>query len=164
MKSWLRVFVGVSLATSTMATANIALTDDNTTSFDIAGEILPECKVTNQSSNQATQLNLASPDPQAATDVAIWCNTGQETANTTYSSANQGFLVNEQGNRIAYNLSLENSNGEFNLATAQTIQQRAGEGVDANGETQTLLIQPQVSGFETAGNYRDTVQITVSYN
>lgn len=164
MKGWQLAGVVTTLTFASMVNANMSVTDGNTTSFDIRGEIQPECKVANQSVNQATQLNLQSQQSQAAANVAIWCNTGQDTASATYTSANDGYLVNDSGNRIAYNLSVESNNGDFSLNDPQTLQQQSGSGFDGQGLSSQLFVLPQVSGFESAGHYRDTIQITVSYN
>lgn len=164
MKSWLNAGAFLSLSIAFTVNAEISVTDTSVTSFDIGGEIQPECKVANQSSSQATQLNLRSQEAQAAANVSVWCNTGQDTADATYSSANEGYLVNEEGNRIAYSIGLENNNSNFNLVSPQTIRQNVGNGENGQNTTSQLSILPQVTGFESAGAYRDTIQVTVSYN
>lgn len=164
MKGWLAVSALALLTVAGTVSANISVTDGSSTSFDVRGEIQPECKVANQSSNQATQLNLQSQEAQAAGSVAIWCNTGQDTASATYNSDNDGYLVNDNGSRIAYNLSIESNNSDLNLNSPQTIQQQTGAGFEGDAVSRQLSVLPQVTGFESAGNYRDTIQVTVSYN
>lgn len=146
------------------AHADIAVTDTDTTSFDIGGEILPECKVSNSALNAATSLDLSSTDAQTAANVSLWCNTGQGTASTTYSSENSGFLVNENGQKIAYNIDIAGTANDLSLTSAQTVNQQSGQGVDGADSTKAVSIKPIVTGFEYAGTYSDTIEITVSYN
>lgn len=164
MKNFLRQAVLIGAMVPGLAMAKIVLTDTNQTSFDIGGEIAPECKVSNLSQEQSTALDLSSNQSQNAGNVSIWCNTGQNAADTTYSSANDGFLVNDNGNQIAYRVNVDGVTSELNLTTPQTVSQGAGIGVDGNDQASVVSIAPQISGLETAGSYTDTISVTVSYN
>ncbi len=146
------------------ASAAITVNDSNTSSFNIGGQILPECKVANFSPEQATALDLTSSTAQPSATVSVWCNTGQNSANTTYTSTNAGYLVDGTGNRIAYNLGIPGSASDLNLATPQTVSQSAGLGTAGESQDTTVSIIPQVNGFETAGAYSDTIAVTVSFN
>lgn len=144
--------------------ANVSLDDTNETSFDIGGNISAECKVTNTATDAATSLDLSSTSAQNASSVAVWCNTGQNSANTTYASLNDGFLVSENGNRIAYNINVGEQGNNLSLTSPQSVQQSNGTGTSGDTFTTDVAIMPQVSGFETSGIYNDTIAVTVSYN
>lgn len=146
------------------AQADIAVTDTDTTSFDIGGEILPECKVSNSALSAATSLDLSSTDAQSAANVSIWCNTGQGTASTTYSSQNAGYLVNEDGKKIAYKIDIDGTASDLALTSDRTVNQQSGAGTDGADATKTVSIKPVVTGFEYAGTYSDTIEVTVAYN
>lgn len=145
------------------ASAQISLDATEQTSFDIGGSIAAECKVANQSSDIATTLDLGSSSAQNAATISVWCNTGQNTADTIYSSANNGFLVDDAGNQIAYNINVGDNANALSLATPQTVQQNSGAGTEGDSQRSNLAIIPQVNGFETSGSYSDTIAITVSY-
>lgn len=152
------------LSVSVAVMAAVSLDDTNETSFDIGGTITAECKVANSTTNAATTLDLSSASAQNASTVYVWCNTGQNSANTTYASLNDGFLVSEEGSRIAYNINVGDQGNNLSLATPQTIQQLTGIGSNGDATTTDVAIIPQVSGFEDSGNYNDTISVTVSYN
>lgn len=163
-KNIAKTFALLSTVAALSAHAEITVSDSDTTSFDIGGEILPECKVSNSASTSATSLDLTSTEAQNAASISIWCNTGQGTASTTYSSANAGFMVNENGQKIAYNLDIAGTASDLSLTSAQTINQASGAGVDGTDQARTVSIKPVVTGFEYAGVYSDTIEVTVSYN
>lgn len=144
--------------------ANVSLDDTNETSFNIGGNISAECKVTNTATDTATSLDLSSTSAQNASSVAVWCNTGQNSANTTYSSLNNGFLVSDSGNRIAYNINVGEQGNNLSLTSPQSVQQSNGTGTSGDTFTTDVAIMPQVNGFETSGIYNDTIAVTVSYN
>jgi len=156
----LAVFIPV----GTGVNANISLDDTNETSFDIGGNISAECKVTNTATDAAASLDLSSASAQNASSVAVWCNTGQNLANTTYASLNDGFLVSDSGNRIAYNINVGEQGSNLSLTSPQAVQQSNGTGINGDSFTTDVAIVPQVSGFETSGIYNDTISVTVSYN
>lgn len=147
-----------------MASAKISLDDTNETSFDIGGTITAECKVNNNATDTSTALDLNSTTAQNASSVSVWCNTGQNSANTTYTSRNDGFLVSNTGERIPYNINVGDQGSNLSLATPQTIQQATGIGNAGETISTNVAILPQVNGFESSGAYNDTISVTVSYN
>lgn len=152
------------IVTAYQADANILLSDTATTSIDVGGEVLPICKVQNNVKSRATSLDLTSTAAQKTNNVFIWCNTGDNSASATYSSANNGNLVNENGDSIPYLVTIPNTESNFSLATAHTVTQRAGNGIDGNKKGRVVKIKPQVNGFEYAGTYSDTITVTVAVN
>ncbi|BDX05958.1 hypothetical protein [Planctobacterium marinum] len=166
MKTLIKTIAIITTAAALNANASISVEDTNETSFDIGGEILPECKVNSTASNGATGLDLASTTAQDVASVEIWCNTGQSTANTTYSSANGGVLKNDthSGKDIAYLLDIADTSTGLSLTSDQEVSQSAGSDVEGASVAKTVSIRPQVNGFEYEGSYSDTITITVSYN
>ncbi|XOV77500.1 MAG: hypothetical protein ACFHVJ_00230 [Aestuariibacter sp.] len=164
MKTFTKTIALLSTVVALTAQADIAVSDTDSTSFDIGGEIQPECKVSNSALNTATALDLSSTDAQTAANVSIWCNTGQGTASTTYSSQNAGFLVNESGKKIAYKIDIDGTANDLALTSDQTVAQQSGQGVEGADATKAVSIKPVVTGFEFAGTYSDTIEVTVAYN
>ena len=166
MKNFVKTIAVTSAAMALQANAVINVSDTQQTSFEIAGNIQPQCKITNTATALANTLNLASSEAQNVASIEIWCNTGQNNANTTYSSNNAGVLKNatHSGRDIAYLLDVSETQNGLNLATDQTVSQTSGIGI--NGETiaRTIAIRPQVNGFEYEGTYSDTISVTVSIN
>ncbi|MCC2607278.1 Csu type fimbrial protein [Planctobacterium marinum] len=146
------------------ASAQMSLDATEQTSFDIGGSIAAECKVANTTTEQAASLDLSNASAQSAATISVWCNTGQNSADTTYSSANNGYLVNESGNQIAYNINVGDNASALSLSSPQTVQQASGTGVQGGVQSSNVAIIPQVSGFENSGSYSDTIAVTVSYN
>jgi spore coat protein U-like protein len=141
----------------------ISVSDTEQTSFEIGGEILPECKVSNQTLTGSNALDLTSSVSQAAANVFIWCNTGQSAATTTYSSANQGKLVHETAShQIGYEL--EVAGQVLDLTQDRAVSQGAGQGTDGSDQSTTVSVKPLVNGFEYSGTYSDTIAVTVSFN
>lgn len=91
----LKAMFALATTTAFCANATISVSDDDTTSFDIGGSIDAECKVSNYSPERSTTLDLASSTAQTTASISLWCNTGQGTARTTYSSLNNGYMVSE---------------------------------------------------------------------
>lgn len=158
------VTLAMILPVGSMASAKISLDDTNETSFDIGGTITAECKVNNNVTDAATTLDLTSTTAQNASSVSVWCNTGQSSANTTYSSINDGFLVSDAGERIPYNINVGDQGSNLSLTTPQTIQQATGTGDTGESISTSVAILPQVNGFESSGAYNDTIAVTVTYN
>ncbi|MCC2607276.1 hypothetical protein [Planctobacterium marinum] len=166
MNTFIKTIAFSTLATSLNVAATISVDDTEQTSFDIGGEILPECKVNRTQANGATSLDLASTNSQDVASVEIWCNTGQGTANTTYSSANGGVLKNDthSGKDIGYLLDISDTATGLSLTSDQEVNQSSGSDVKGDSVAKTVSIRPQVSGFEYEGSYSDTITVTVSYN
>lgn len=166
MKTLIKTIAIITTAAALNANATISVDDNNQTSFDIGGEILPECKVNSTATDGATGLDLAATTAQDVASVEIWCNTGQSTASTTYSSANGGVLKNDthSGKDIAYLLDIADTSTGLSLTSDREVSQSAGSDVEGASVAKTVSIRPQVSGFEYEGSYSDTITVTVSYN
>ncbi|MBE1298986.1 MAG: hypothetical protein GJ680_03620 [Alteromonadaceae bacterium] len=155
------------LASSIAISANASISASNTevTSFDVGGTVDPQCKVTNYSPERSTSLDLTTTDAQTTASISIWCNTGQGTAVTEYSSANNGYMVSSEGNQIAYRMDISGGiASDLLLTSPQTVNQTTGTGVNGSVQTRAVKIKPQVTGLEYAGTYTDTIAVTVSYN
>lgn len=144
--------------------AAISVTDDNTAELDFGGSIEPVCKVRTNFRNRSINLDLTSSARQRTSGIFIWCNTGQSQAQTTYSSDNDGNLVNENGNTIPYLIQIPQTLDNTSLATPQTVSQRTGTGTSGQDRGRNIRVIPQVTGFEYAGTYRDIIRVTVAVN
>ena len=164
MKALNNTILALAVTTAFGASATISVSDTETTSFDIGGQIAPECKVSNFSPERSTTLDLASSEAQTTASISLWCNTGQGTARTTYSSVNGGFMVNENGKKIAYAVDISGTANDLRLTSAQTVNQLVGKGTDGAEATRAVRVKPLITGFEYAGTYSDTIEVTVSYN
>ena len=142
----------------------ISVTDDNIALLDFGGSIDPVCKVRTNVKNRSLNLDLTSATRQRTSGIFIWCNTGQNQTQTTYSSDNDGFLVNENGNTIPYLIQIPQTLDNTSLATPQTVSQRTGSGTSGKDRGRNIRVIPQVTGFEYAGTYRDTIRVTVAVN
>ncbi|XOV80548.1 MAG: spore coat protein U domain-containing protein [Aestuariibacter sp.] len=165
MKNVAKVLLMLSnLIVSLSTMANITNGDNETTSFDVGGTIQPQCKVKARNLNRAIGLDLSSATRQKTANIQIWCNTGQSQATASYSSLNGGQLVNEAGQKIPYLMQIPNTVGDVSLSQTQTVSQRTGTGIAGDHKGRVVKITPQVNGFEYAGIYRDTIEVTVSPN
>ncbi|SHH75098.1 hypothetical protein [Ferrimonas marina] len=146
----------------------ISLDATNKSSFLIGGKIKEMCKVENYSpAERSLSLDLASQTAQTTASVGIWCNTGQGTAKTTYSSDNGGYLVNRDDPSKMIEYKIDISGGvasDVSLATDLMVNQVSGSGLEGNKQTRSVKVTPMVGGFEYAGVYRDRIRITVSPN
>ncbi|MCC2607277.1 hypothetical protein [Planctobacterium marinum] len=163
MKTINKTLIAIAAFTALNANATISVDDTEQTSFDIGGEILPECKVTNNAATTATALDLSSAEAQRTASISLWCNTGQGTAKTTYSSINGGYMVSQEGKKIAYSIDISGTANDLSLTRDQTVNQVSGKGVDGAEATRSVSVKPLVTGFEYAGTYTDTIEVTVSY-
>lgn len=163
MNTFNKSIIAIAAFTALTANATISVSDTEQTSFDIGGQILPECKVANNASESATSLDLSSTEAQTTASISLWCNTGQGTARTTYESVNGGYMVSEEGKKIAYAIDISGTANDLQLTSAQTINQVAGNGVEGAEATRSVSVKPLVTGFEYAGTYTDTIEVTVSY-
>lgn len=145
------------------ALANIKTTDTSSTTFHFGGTVAASCKVNSNAALNANSLNLL--DNTASQDIGtleVWCNTGGN-ATTRYSSANQGFLVSGDS-KIPYSLSLGQ---DANISLQQehvNSTTTAGTGVEGQSEAQLLKVITQGTGLDSAGDYSDTITVTVAYN
>lgn len=154
--------IAIELAIDCIAAVSVSNSDITTVNF--GGNIDPVCKVRNNVKNRALNIDLTSTNRSKTNNVFIWCNTGQTNAQTTYESVNGGNLVNENGNTIPYLIQINQTLDNASLAVPQTVSQRAGSGINGSDKGRNIRVIPQVTGFEFAGTYRDTIQVTVAVN
>lgn len=116
------------------------------------------CKVASSSQHMA-QLDLSkNAGLQKATTLSIWCN-NDGAATTTFSSSNGGFLESNSGEQIAYQMSLgEKSNIDMQN---QYSTQSSRANTDGVLRETVVSILPKVNGLERAGNYTDTITVTI---
>ncbi len=164
MKTLIKTIVAASVLASMTATANISVSDTNTAVFNIGGTIEPMCKVKSVASLNAQSIVL---DENNATQeigtLEVWCNTGRS-ATTKYASANSGFLVSGD-KKIGYTLDVGALASAVDLSNEYTASNTTA-GSDSSGTTagHTLKITPKSNGLDYAGDYSDTITVTVSYN
>ena len=166
MKTLIKTIAIVSSFAALNATAAISVSNNASTTFDIGGSIAAECKINSTRNASAATLDLTSSNAQEVATVELWCNTGQSTASTTYTSTNAGKLKNatHNGQDISYLLDVAQTQSDMNLAIAQTVAQASSTGVDGASTTRAISIKPQVNGFEYEGTYSDTITVTVALN
>lgn len=156
--------IALTAALSLPVSADVSVTDTNTAVFNFGGTIEPMCKVKGNDNGQASTLNLAQNNTtQDIGTLEVWCNTGRN-ATTDYASANNGYLVSGS-NRIAYTLDVGDNVQNVDLSSGFTnANTEAGSDNTGSGKSQTLKITPQANGLEDAGQYSDTITVTVAYN
>lgn len=164
MKTLLKSILFTSVVVSGSVTAAISVSDTNAAVFNIGGTIEAMCKV--NSTGSANAASLVIDETNTAQDIGtleVWCNTGRN-ATTKYSSSNNGFLV-DGTKRIAYTLDVGSFANAIDLASDYTASATAA-GSDRNGasEAHALKITPISTGLDLAGQYSDTITVTVSYN
>ena len=150
--------------TSVSASAAIKVSDNNTAVFNIGGTIDPMCKINSQGHANAASLILDETNTtQEVGTLSVWCNTGSN-ATTKYSSANNGYLVSGE-HKIAYKLDVGNFVSNVALTSEYTASSTQA-GFDRNGasEAHALKVTPLSTGLDAAGDYSDTITVTVSYN
>lgn len=144
--------------------ADISATDTSSTTFNFGGTISPMCKVNGVASQTAAALVLNQNNAsQDIGSLEVWCNTGRN-ATTRYTSANSGFLV-DGANKIPYTLGVGSVADNIDLSS-EYVNANTDAGTDNNGtaKSQALKITPQSNGLDNAGQYSDTITVTVSYN
>ncbi|MCJ8272196.1 MAG: hypothetical protein MJK04_22705 [Psychrosphaera sp.] len=150
--------------TSLSAIAAISVTDTNSASFDFGGTIEAMCKVNSTGSANASALVIDETNTtQDIGSLEVWCNTGSN-ATTKYASLNNGFLV-DGANKVAYTLDVGNFANNVDLSSEYTASAtEAGTDKTGTSKSHTLKITPLSTGLDMAGNYSDTITVTVSYN
>ncbi|MFT4925533.1 MAG: spore coat protein U-like protein [Phenylobacterium sp.] len=160
-----RLFAGfASMLFCLPAIAVVKVSDSNSTSFHFSGIIEASCKANGIADNNAANMALTSANTsQDIGTLQVWCNTDNN-ASTKYTSANQGYLV-DGNNKIAYTLNVGESSGDIDL-TNEYINSNTSAGFGSNGDTEShrLSITPQTNGLDSAGQYSDTITVTVAYN
>ena len=166
MKTFIKTIAIVASFAALNANATIELSHTDTTSFDVGGSIAAECKINSTQAAGATSLDLASSSAQEVASVELWCNTGQSTASTTYSSSNNGVLSNgtHASQDIAYLIDIAETGSDLSLTSSQTVSQSSSTGVNGSSTSRTVSIKPQITGFEYEGSYSDTITVTVALN
>ncbi|MCJ8272195.1 MAG: hypothetical protein MJK04_22700 [Psychrosphaera sp.] len=159
-----KTLIIASAVASMSATAAITVSDTNSAVFIIGGTIESMCKVNSDSSANASSLIIDETNTsQDIGTLEVWCNTGSN-ATTKYSSLNNGFLV-DGVNKVAYTLDVGNFANNVDLSSEYTASATEA-GTDNTGTSQShaLKITPLSTGLDMAGNYSDTITVTVSYN
>jgi hypothetical protein len=166
MKTVIKTIAIVASFAALNANATIELSHTDTTSFDVGGSIAAECKINSTQAPGATSLDLASSNAQEVASVELWCNTGQSTARTTYSSLNNGVLSNgtHASQDIAYLIDIAETGSDLSLTSSQTVSQSSSTGVNGASTSRTVSIKPIITGFEYEGSYSDTITVTVALN
>ena len=168
MKTFIKTIAIVASFAALNANATIELSHTDTTSFDVGGSIAAECKINSTQAAGATSLDLASSSAQEVASVELWCNTGQSTARTTYSSFNNGVLSNgtHASQDIAYLIDIAETDSGLglDLTNPQTVSQSSSTGVNGASTSRTVSIKPIITGFEYEGSYSDTITVTVALN
>lgn len=152
------------LMMSATSHAAMSVAGENNISLELSGSIEPMCKVRNNVKSRSLNLDLSSNTAQKTNNVFLWCNTGQRNASATYSSLNNGVLINDSGDSIPYLLTVANTANNLSLVAPQTVSQRTGSGTSGADKGRVIKIKPQINGFERAGTYRDTIAVTVSFD
>ena len=143
--------------------ANVKVSDTASTTFHFGGTVAASCKVNNIAASGASNLTINGDNAaQNIGSLEVWCNTGNN-ASTQYTSANGGFLVSGD-NKIAYTLAVGDGS-EIDLARDYiNSNTNAGTGSDGSTASHQLTITPKATGLDSAGEYSDTITVTVTYN
>lgn len=161
MKNVIKTLVALAVFNSVAANA---AEEDATTSFSIGGTIESTCTVTSTQAVGITDLDLTSASSQSLGSINVWCNNG-ETSTTTYQSENGGVLQTASDDEIAYKLVLGGETVEFDASGAASLNPTtAGTGTGGTTASTTVNVIPEVTGLEAAGNYTDTITVTVTAN
>lgn len=165
MKQFKKSLLIAAMLATPLATNAIELTDTDTATFEISGTIEKMCKVSTYAGEPARAVDL-SPGAAASTtsSVSTWCNTGQSTVATTFSSANSGKMKNEAGDEIGYTASLSGTGSAFDLTSDVTLAKVTSGNLDGSHVSRSFKVQPDVNGFERAGVYTDTITVQVAPN
>lgn len=163
LKATLSVSVFTAMAVTATVTATVSDSDTDTAVFNLGGTIEETCKVKGTKNANISSLVIDSSNTaQEIGRLEVWCNTGRN-ATTKYSSANDGYLVNGN-NKVAYTLDIGNEANDLDLSREYTVSStEAGSGVTGETKAQTLKIKPLATGLDIAGEYSDTITVTVSY-
>lgn len=162
MKTLLKTTLIAVVFTSLATTASINDSDTDSAVFDISAIIEETCKVKSTGSASSLVIDSSNTVQQIGT-LEVWCNTGRN-ASTKYSSANNGYLVSGN-NKVAYTLDVGNMTSDVNLNSDYTAASTdAGSGIKGETQAHELKIRPISTGLDLAGEYSDTITVTVSYN
>ena len=163
-KALTKTLIIASTVTSLSVTAAISVSDTNTAAFNFGGTIEAMCKVKSTGSNNASALVIDETNStQDIGSLEVWCNTGSN-ATTKYASLNNGFLV-DGANKIAYTMDVGSFANNVDLSSEYTASAtEAGTDKTGTSKSHALKITPQSTGLDMAGNYSDTITVTVSYN
>ncbi|HYC02928.1 MAG TPA: hypothetical protein VED40_06525 [Azospirillaceae bacterium] len=126
----------------------------STGSIILKGNVPLNCTVAVTDLNQSLNLNGGENDKQVGSIVEN-CNSGTG-YNISVSSTNAGRLKNSLGNEIGYQVKYDGNGGTLTSALQVT---RTGAQF---GKTSPLAVSLQGSPQYIAGNYADTVTITIT--
>lgn len=163
MKQLKKSLLIAAICASPVAVNAIELTDTDTATFEISGTIEKMCKVSTYAGEPTREVDLsAGAGASTTSSISTWCNTGQATVDTTFSSANGGKMKNEAGDEIGYSASLGNST--FDLTDDVTVSKVTSGNLNGTHTSSSFKVQPDVNGFERAGVYTDTITVQVAPN
>ncbi|PYE33254.1 hypothetical protein DFP83_10491 [Idiomarina fontislapidosi] len=167
MKTSVKTLLVASLFTTTAAVAEqMDLSNTDTTSFTVNGTVEKVCKVDNSSGPSKTIAldGIAT----AGFGVGFWCNTSAMPT-ITYSSQNGGVLAlnnDPQAGFIPYTMDHGSAVGVSLTSPYSMAGNGNMVGNNTNGDLhrRTLKVSPAPTGYERAGDYSDTITVTVTPN
>jgi spore coat protein U-like protein len=164
MQILVKITIVTTLFASVAAYTAISESDTNTAVFNFGGTVEEICKVKSAGTASASSLVIDSSNTaQTIGTLEVWCNTGRS-ASTKYASSNNGYLVNGD-NQIAYTLAVGDLATDMDLSQAQVLSATdAGSDTKGSAKEHVLKIKPVTTGVDLAGDYSDTITVTVSYN
>ena len=131
-----------------------AASAQSTGSVVVKGNVPLNCTVAVTDLNQSLNLNGGETDKQVGSIVEN-CNSGTG-YNISLSSSNAGQLKNSLGNLIGYTVKYDGGAG--NLGSAMQVSRNTAQ----FGKTSPLAVSLNGSAQYIAGNYADTVTITIA--
>jgi spore coat protein U-like protein len=147
----IRTALIAAFATLTIAGAAAA---QSTGSVVVKGNVPLNCTVAVTDLNQSLNLNGGETDKQVGSIVEN-CNSGTG-YNISLSSSNAGQLKNSLGNLIGYTVKYDGNGG--NLGSALQVTRATAQ----FGKTSPLAVSLNGSAQYIAGDYADTVTITIA--
>jgi len=163
MNIFVKILFVIALLTSITADTAVSKSDNSTAVFNFGGTINEICKIKSVGTLGASSLVIDSSNiAQSVGTLEVWCNNGRNPS-TNYVSSNNGYLVSGN-NQIPYTLAVGSISNELDLSTAQKINAtEAGSGKTGTGKIYELKIKPTTTGLDLAGDYSDTITVTVGY-
>jgi len=164
MKTLLKTTLIAATIASLNANAAISVGDTTSAVFNFGGTIEKKCKVKSTTTGvQALTLDENS-GAQSIGTLDVWCNMTGSNVITTYSSANGGKLK-DGNNTIGYTLAVGGIESGIELDQDYSVGgTTAGTGRTGTSTAHILTINPETNGLDTAGDYSDTITVTVSFN
>ncbi|WP_028115320.1 hypothetical protein [Ferrimonas senticii] len=154
----------LAIVLTTVAGSAMAFDYENggdTSDWKIGGQVDERCVLeTYDGGDRSTSLNLVDNSFQTTASVTIWCNNKSGTNNVTYTSENNGFFLNDAGDKIEYEAEIDGKS--FFLKTPQMISQISGN-VNVGHQTKSFKIKPLgTAATAAAGIYSDVITATIT--